>query len=150
MGTQVTGCSYNFDWLCCLYRYKWKGNRLQICKVPKSCHDTISWCLKITEKVSFNIASEINKKVSIELYSSLWLTRFRLCPLFWLILWNETFLVIFRLCALLLTQRHSYHFLGHLCQCIRWRWSRFRFWNHLPICSPNFGKSQWKTDSILK
>ena len=27
------GCSYNFGWLYCRYQYKWKGNRLQICKI---------------------------------------------------------------------------------------------------------------------
>ena len=30
--SSAIGCSYNFGWLYCRYWYKWKGNRLQICK----------------------------------------------------------------------------------------------------------------------
>ena len=34
--SSVIGCSYSFGWLYCRYWYKWKGNRLQICKIKYS------------------------------------------------------------------------------------------------------------------
>ena len=117
--SSVIGCSYSFGWLYCRYWYKWKGNRLQICKIKYSLV-FFSWFLQFFMK------------------GILWLKK------------DETFVTIFRHCAFLLTLRHNYHFLCHLCRHIRWRWNRCHFSNHFGICSPDFGKLQRKTDSILK